>query len=225
MTTLIRKSLILVPVLSCLAFAQQATPPAATTEVPKKEGAIKRAAGKVGGALDKAVDKTKDAAVKTKDVTVDAAGKTKEVTKDAAGKTAAGAKTAGGATASGAKTVGSGAKTVGEKTVDGAKATGRGAKTVAGKTADGAEIGTRTVAGATGTGLEKTGEKMKSIGMLDLNSASEKDLEALPGIGDAYAAKIIAGRPYKAKNELTQKGIIPESAYEKIKNRVVARQK
>ena len=102
---------------------------------------------------------------------------------------------------------------------------------MAGKTADGAEIGGRTVAGAAGTGVEKAGagvekagEKVKSVGMLDLNSATEKELEALPGIGDAYAAKIIAARPFKAKSELTQKGIIPESAYEKIKNRVVARQ-
>ncbi|MBM3796825.1 MAG: hypothetical protein FJW31_22870 [Acidobacteria bacterium] len=61
--------------------------------------------------------------------------------------------------------------------------------------------------------------------MLDLNSATEKELEGLPGIGDAYAARIVAGRPYAAKNELVQKGIIPEGTYEKIKNRVVARQR
>ncbi len=180
---------------------------------PKKDGPVKRAAGAAGGVVDKAVDKTKAAAGKTKEVTVDAAGKTVDGAKSVAGKTADGAKTAGSAT------------------VDGANATGRGAKTVAGKTADGAEIGGRTVAGATGKGVEKTGEglekvgdKVKSVGMLDLNTATEKELEALPGIGDAYAAKIIAGRPYSAKNELTQKGIVSGAAYEKIKNRVVARQ-
>jgi competence protein ComEA len=37
---------------------------------------------------------------------------------------------------------------------------------------------------------------------LDINSASEDDLKALSGIGDAYAKKIVEGRPYKRKDEL-----------------------
>src|SRR5215831_3278395 len=64
----------------------------------------------------------------------------------------------------------------------------------------------------------------RSFDLLDINSATKDQLDALPGVGPAFSQKIIAGRPYTSKNDLVRRNIIPQSTYNKIRNRIVARQ-
>ena len=57
---------------------------------------------------------------------------------------------------------------------------------------------------------------------IDINTATADQLKAIPGIGDAYAKRIIDGRPYTAKNQLVTRGILPEGVYNKIKDQIIA---
>jgi DNA uptake protein ComE-like DNA-binding protein len=65
----------------------------------------------------------------------------------------------------------------------------------------------------------------KAAKLLDINSATKEELEALPGIGKARSAAIIAGRPYKGKDDLVNKKVLNAGDYAKIKDLIIAKQK
>jgi DNA uptake protein ComE-like DNA-binding protein len=70
---------------------------------------------------------------------------------------------------------------------------------------------------------EKPAAPAKKVAMVDINSASQEQLEALPGIGTEYCHHIIYGRPYVKTEELVSKGILPQEAYDRIKGLIVAK--
>ncbi len=189
-------------------LAQEAKKP---EEVKKtEEGKTEKGLSKVGKAIDRAGQKTVD-------VTKDAAKKTVEVTKDAGRATESGAKKVGSATVTGAKKTVEVTKDVAGKTAD---ATGNAAKKTATVTGDAAK---KTVS-ATGSGIEKTGAALKGTTQVDINRASAAELKREMGVTDAVAQKIIQGRPYKMKNQLNSKGILNDAEYEKVKEKIIAKQ-
>ena len=84
-------------------------------------------------------------------------------------------------------------------------------------------LGATALAPSTGTPWVVTAAHAQAL--IDINSASKADLDGLKGIGSARADAIIKGRPYKGKDELVQKGIIPQSVYDGIKDKIIAKQK
>ena len=60
--------------------------------------------------------------------------------------------------------------------------------------------------------------------LININTATKAELSALPGIGDVYSQKIIDGRPYAKKDQLKSKKIIPGATYDKIKDKIIAKQ-
>ncbi len=80
---------------------------------------------------------------------------------------------------------------------------------------------TKPAAGSSSASMKSSATTGK---LVDINSATADELKSLPGIGDAYSQKIIAGRPYANKTQLKSKGIVPAATYQKIAGQIIAKQ-
>jgi DNA uptake protein ComE-like DNA-binding protein len=95
----------------------------------------------------------------------------------------------------------------------------RGAKPSQSPTTGKPAAGTAAHSGKT----QSSAQSSTAAGKMDINSASADELKALPGIGDAYAKKIIDGR-HSNKTQLKSKGIVPAATYDKISGQIIAKQ-
>jgi|APHig6443718053_1056840.scaffolds.fasta_scaffold187346_1 DNA uptake protein ComE-like DNA-binding protein len=122
-----------------------------------------------------------------------------------------------------AKATGDNAKATADSAKTGAKGAAADTKASATANKDAAKgAAADTKAEAKGAAADaKAAAKAKVV---DINTATEAELKAIPGIGDAYAAKIIAGRPYAKKDQLKSRNILPAPVYEKTKDLIVAKQ-
>ena len=79
--------------------------------------------------------------------------------------------------------------------------------------------------GTTPPTFPRTNDKRSNkVELVDINSASREQLAALSGIGEEYANKVIAGRPYKSKKELKTRKILPQVNYKQIADKITAKQ-